>query len=82
MLKLGWTYNILHQDREPSAGSTWRAKSPDRRSRPKRAKAWRNLHADLRRFRTSAWLYPIFSTRWHDLFSYAQVKTELRTSCR
>jgi hypothetical protein len=28
--------------------------------------------------RTTVWVYPIFSTRWHDFFSYAQVKTELR----
>src|ERR1035437_3432562 len=29
------------------------------------------------RFRTTAWLFPLFSTRWHDLFGYGQVKTEI-----
>jgi hypothetical protein len=41
-----------------------------------------NLQPDLypggRRFRTTVWLYPLFSSRWDDLFGYGQVKTELR----
>jgi hypothetical protein len=32
----------------------------------------------LRRFRTTLWVSPIFSTRWHDLFTYAQAKAKAR----
>jgi hypothetical protein len=28
--------------------------------------------------RTTFWIFPIFSSRWHDLFSYGQLKTEVR----
>ena len=30
-------------------------------------------------FRTTVWIYPFFSTRWHDAFGYGQMKTELKT---
>jgi Tfp pilus assembly protein PilF len=79
MLKLGWTYNILHQDRDAVQWFDLARKSPDPETAAEAGKAWRNLHAGLKRWRTSAWLYPIFSTRWHDFFSYAQVTAELRT---
>jgi tetratricopeptide (TPR) repeat protein len=79
MLKLGWTYNILHQDRDAVRWFDLARRSPDPQTAAEARKSWRNLHADLKRWRTSAWLYPVFSTRWHDFFSYAQVKTEVRT---
>ena len=37
MLKLGWTYNILHQDLLAFPGSIWRARAPTRKSPPKPA---------------------------------------------
>ena len=79
MLKLGWTYNVLHQDRDAVRWFDLARRSPDPETAAQAGKAWRNLHADLKRWRTSGWLYPILSSRWSDLFSYAQVKTELRT---
>jgi tetratricopeptide (TPR) repeat protein len=79
MLKLGWTYNILHQDRDALRWFALASKSPDSQTAAEAGQAWRNLRSGLARFRTSGWLYPIFSTRWHDLFSYAQVKEEWRT---
>jgi tetratricopeptide (TPR) repeat protein len=79
MLKLGWTYNILHQDRDAVRWFDLARKSPDPQTAAEARKAWRNLRTGLERWRTSAWLYPIFSTRWHDFFSYAQATTELRT---
>ncbi len=30
------------------------------------------------RFRSTLWVYPLYSSRWHDLFGYGQLKTELR----
>ncbi len=40
--------------------------------------AYRNLRPGLARFRTTVWLYPLYSSRWSDLFGYGQAKTELR----
>jgi Flp pilus assembly protein TadD len=80
MLKLGWTYNILHQDRFAFRWFDLARKSPDPQISTEAATAWKSLHAGTERFRTTAWIFPIFSTRWHDLFSYGQVKTEVRTS--
>ncbi len=80
MLKLGWAYNILHQDARAVRWFNLARKSSDALVADEAAKAWRNLHGATELFRTTAWLFPVFSTRWRDLFSYGQVKTELRTS--
>jgi len=78
MLKLGWTYNILHQDATAARWFDLARRSPDPKIAAEGRTAWRNLSGALKRFRTTVWFYPIYSTRWHDLFSYAQAKTELR----
>jgi tetratricopeptide (TPR) repeat protein len=78
MLKLGWTYNMLKDD---DAAIEWFAlarNSPDPATASEAAAAYRNLHGALERFQTTVWAAPTFSTRWHDLFAYAQAKTELR----
>jgi len=79
MLKLGWTYNILHQDTDAARWFDLARRSPDPQLASEAARGWRNLHAATERFRTTAWFFPVFSTRWSDLFSYGQVKTEVRT---
>lgn len=78
MLKLGWTYNLLHRDREALPWFNLARHSPDPKTAAEAEGAWRNLHAGLERIRTSVWLYPLFSSRWHDLFGYGQAKAELR----
>jgi Tfp pilus assembly protein PilF len=80
MLSLGWTYNILRQDLQAYRWFGLARRSSDPRIASEAARAWRNLRGAAERFRTSAWLYPVFSTRWHDFFSYGQIKTEVRTS--
>ncbi|MGA2270839.1 MAG: tetratricopeptide repeat protein [Bryobacteraceae bacterium] len=80
MLKLAWAYNILHQDLLAYRWFDLARKSSDSRLASEAARAWRNLHGVVERFRITAWLFPIYSTRWHDLFSYGQIKTEIRTS--
>lgn len=79
MLKLGWTYNVLHQDADAIRWFDLARRSPDSATAGQAESARRNLRSGLERFRSSGWLYPIFSTRWHDLFSYAQVKEEWRS---
>jgi len=82
MLKLGWTYNILHEDPAAARWFDLARRSPDPKIAAEGRQAWRNLSGVLRRFRTTFWIYPIYSTRWSDFFAYAQVKTELRNKTR
>jgi Tfp pilus assembly protein PilF len=79
MLKLGWTYNVLHQDAQAIRWFDLARKSTDVQVAHEATHAWRNLHSAAARFHTTAWFFPVLSTRWRDLFAYAQVKTEMRT---
>ena len=79
MRQLGWGYNLLHQDALALRWFDLARKSPDPQVAADAARAWRNLRGALEPVRISAWFYPIYSTRWHDFFGYAQVKAELRT---
>ena len=78
MLKLGWVYNILHDDSQAIEWFNMARKSPDPAVSSEAAKAFQNLRPGLARYRTTAWMYPFFSTRWHDAFGYGQVKTEFK----
>jgi Tfp pilus assembly protein PilF len=79
ILKLGWTYNILRQDAQAIRWFDLARKSPDAQTAREGARAWRNLHSANELFSTTAWFFPMFSTRWRDVFAYGQLKTELRT---
>jgi Flp pilus assembly protein TadD len=78
MLRLGQTYNLLHQDDQAIRWFDLARKSQDPAISAEANKAYHNLRPAYARLRTTVWLFPFFSTRWHDLFSYAQVKTEVR----
>lgn len=78
MLKLGWTYNVLKQDSEALKWFDLARKSSDPAVAAEAGRAYQNLRPFSARFRTTAWVFPFYSTRWKDVFSYAQVKTELR----
>jgi hypothetical protein len=78
MLKLGWTYNILKDDAEAVRWFNLARRSPDASTAAEASRAFHNLEPSLSRFRTTVWMFPMFSTRWHDAFAYAQAKTELR----
>ena len=78
-LKLGWTNNLLHDDRD--GAPLVRHRAPQRRSRRSPPKPPRLDQSSPRHpncFRTTVWLYPLYSSRWSDLFGYGQVKTEMR----
>ncbi len=79
MLRLAWAYNNLHQDVAAMHWFDLARRSSDPIIAAEAQKAWRNLRSPTARFRTTGWLYPLFSTRWSDLFGYGQVKTEFRT---
>ncbi len=77
MRKLAWTNNILHRDAVAFRWFDLARRSPDPTIAADAGLGFHNLYAAAQRFRTTAWLFPIFSTRWHDLFAYGQVKTEI-----
>jgi hypothetical protein len=79
MLKLGWTNNILHHDAQAMHWFDLARRSSDPKIAAEASHAYANLRRGVELFRTTAWFYPLFSTRWHDQFGYAQVKTEMRT---
>jgi tetratricopeptide (TPR) repeat protein len=78
LLKLGRTYNILKDDVAAVRWFDLARRSPDPKIAAEAEQAYRNLHPQFERLRTTVWVAPAFSTRWHDLFGYAQAKTELR----
>jgi tetratricopeptide (TPR) repeat protein len=77
--RLGWAYNILHDDVEATRWFGVARASSDPRIAADATRSWRNLRGETQRFRLTAWLFPTFSTRWHDAFGYAQIKAEVRT---
>ena len=77
MLKLGWTYNLLHNDRQAIRWFDLARKSSDPKIAKEADTAYRNLRPALETFRTTVWMFPLYSSRWSDFFSYAQIKTEL-----
>jgi tetratricopeptide (TPR) repeat protein len=79
MLKLGWTYNILKQDAQAVRWFDLARRSPDPLVSSEANQAYRKLRGASARFRVTAWMFPMYSSRWSDLFSYAQAKVEMRT---
>jgi tetratricopeptide (TPR) repeat protein len=77
MRKLGWTNNILRRDDVAWRSFDLARRSPDPTIAADAERGFRNLRASVQRIRTTAWLFPLFSTRWHDLFAYGQVKTDI-----
>jgi Flp pilus assembly protein TadD len=78
MLKLGRLYNIMHQDREAIKWFKLAARSPDPAVSKEADQSYHNLAPAFALLRTTFWAFPFFSTRWHDAFGYAQVKTEIK----
>jgi Tfp pilus assembly protein PilF len=78
MLKLGWAYNVLKDDRDAVRWFDLARHSPDAATASEASRAFGNLTPSLRRLRTTVWAFPTISTRWRDTFVYAQAKTELR----
>ncbi len=78
LLKLGWTNNLLHDDEAAVRWFGQARRSADPLVSAEAAKAWKNLRSETQRVRTTVWMYPVFSSRWNDLFGYGQAKSEIR----
>jgi tetratricopeptide (TPR) repeat protein len=76
--QLGVVYNILKNDREAIRYFQQAMRSPDPRLAAAARTARNNLVPPFRRVETSVWTLPMFSSRYHDVFQYAQVRTEFR----
>ncbi len=77
-LKLGSTNNLLHDDTAALRWFAIAAQSDDAAIAAEAKHALNNLRQDQSIFRTTVWLYPLYSSRWGDLFGYGQLKSELR----
>ena len=77
-LKLGWTNNMLHDDVSALHWFDIARHSADTKVSSEAGRAYANLHPGLARFRTTVWMYPLYSSRWSDLFGYGQMKTEIK----
>ncbi|MDX1980355.1 MAG: tetratricopeptide repeat protein [Bryobacteraceae bacterium] len=77
-LKLGYTYNMLNQDSEAIRYFDNARKGPDTELKAEATRAFRNLRPALARFRTTYWALPLYSSRWREMFTYGQVKTEMK----
>jgi Tfp pilus assembly protein PilF len=79
MLKLGTVHNILKDDAEALKYFGPARRSTDRAIRAEASQAWKNLRPEFARWSATVWAFPFYSTRWRDLFSYAQAKAEWNT---
>lgn len=78
MLKLGWVYNVLHQDAVALGWFDQARRSGDPRIAAEAGRAYHSLRPGFARWRFTAWGLPFYSSRWNDLFSYGQAKAEYR----
>jgi len=73
-LKLGWTNNMLHDDASALRWFDIARQSADPAISSEAARAYGNLRPGVELFRTTLWLYPMYSSRWGDVFGYGQVQ--------
>jgi tetratricopeptide (TPR) repeat protein len=76
--QLGVVYNILKDDRMAIRYFAQAMRSGDPELAARARRAHNNIVPPLRRVETSVWTLPMFSSRYHDVFQYAQIKTEFR----
>ncbi|MBI3665563.1 MAG: tetratricopeptide repeat protein [Acidobacteria bacterium] len=77
-LKLGVVYNLLKDDREALRWLALAMRSPNPTVSAEARRSYNNLAPQFRRLQISLWTLPMFSTRYHDAFHYAQLKAEFR----
>lgn len=77
VLKLGWTNNMLHDDKQAMEWFDLARRSADPQIATEANTAYKNLRPSVALFRTTAWITPFYSSRWKDVFAYSQLKTDL-----
>jgi tetratricopeptide (TPR) repeat protein len=76
MLRLGYAYNYAHDDSTAMQWFNRARRSPDRKISAEAQRAYTNLSGGTA-IRTTTWMLPMYSSRWNDVFSYAQWKRTL-----
>jgi tetratricopeptide (TPR) repeat protein len=78
MLRLGQTYNLLRQDDQAIRWFDLARRGPEGTTAGEAARAYKNLRPQFARWRLTAWAFPFYSSRWRDLFTYGQIKADVR----
>ncbi len=77
-LRLGWTYNMLKMDRDAMRYFDAARRSTNGKIAAEAEQAYRNLRPSLAAVRSTTWVLPFYSSRWREVFAYAQTKAEFR----
>ncbi len=72
-LKLGYAYNYAHDDFDAIRWFDRARESSDTAVAAEATRAFHNLRGDPAA-QTTLWALPMYSSRWHDAFSYGQIK--------
>jgi len=75
-LKLGWALNQAGRNEEAIQYFMLARKATDKKIAAEADKAYHTLNGDVMP-QTTTWSLPMYSTRWHDLFNYSQIKRTL-----
>ncbi len=75
-LKLGWALNMANRNEEAIQYFLLASKAKDPKIAAEAKKAYHTLNGDVMP-QTTSWSLPMYSTRWHDLFDYGQIKRTL-----
>jgi tetratricopeptide (TPR) repeat protein len=73
MLQLGWAYNQAKDDVDAISWFNAARHSSDPDISTHATTAYRNLNGETGP-QTTIWALPMYSSRWHDLFTYGQIK--------
>ncbi len=75
-LKLAWALNMANRNSEALTYFALARKSADHKISAEATKAYHTLNGDVMP-QTTTWSMPMYSSRWNDLFDYAQTKRTL-----
>lgn len=75
-LKLAWALNQAHRNEDAITYFMLARKSSDPKIVAEATRAYHTLRGDILA-QTTVWSLPMYSTRWHDLFSYGQIKRSI-----
>jgi len=76
MLKLGWAYNFAKDDQDAIQWFDRARHASNPKIAAEASKAFHNLNGDALP-QTSVWSPLMYSSRWHDIFAYGQIKRSM-----
>lgn len=77
IIKLARAENMIRNDRAALEWFAAARSAPDPEIAAEATRSWRNLSPQFTRLRASFWAMPFYSSRWANVFSYAQGKVEM-----